>query len=163
MTPLPNPRRSPDELEKFVDRVLRDLPAKRAPRSLEQRVLAELARRSALPWWRQSFSYWPLPIRGAFLAGCIVLIGFIYLAAGAGQAMIPWQGALAQPLAFWDATRAVFGACTGFVDVVLRNIPALWLWGALAFFATMYGTLLGLGAAAFKALNLQLQLALPTR
>jgi len=47
-------------LAKRVDAELRALPLVRAPAALQARVLAELARRQALPWWRQSFRDWPM-------------------------------------------------------------------------------------------------------
>src|SRR5471030_2753064 len=55
-----------DKLEQLISRTLREQPPRRAPRALEQRVLAELERRAALPWWRQSFAHWPLAARGSF-------------------------------------------------------------------------------------------------
>ncbi len=158
MTPSPDPRSSPEKLEAFVQRTLRDLPPRRAPRSLEPRVLAELSRRAAQPWWRKSFVHWPLPARATFLvasAACVklVLMAAVWVMAGVDAA--GWQEAMAQPLTWWESGRAVFSACTGFVDIMFRNIPALWLYGGLAFIATMYAAILGLGAAALKALQAQ--------
>ena len=158
MTPSPDPRRSDEQLEQFVHRTLRDLPARRAPRALEQRVLAELSRRAALPWWHKSFAYWPLPARLVFLvasAGVVklVLVGTVWAMAGFDTAQ--WQNAFAQPIAWWEGSRAVLNATTEFFNTLLRAIPPLWLYGGLAFIATMYAALFGLGAAAYKALRTQ--------
>ena len=153
----PSPEKDKD-LERLIHRTLRDLPARRAPRSLEQRVLAELSRRAALPWWHQSFAYWPLPARAVFLvasAGIVklVLMATVWAMAGFDTAAV--QGAFAQPIAWWESGRAVLNATTGFFDIMLRNIPPLLLYGGLAFIATVYAALFGLGAAAYKALRAQ--------
>jgi hypothetical protein len=47
----PNPENNERKLERLIHETLRELPARQAPSSLENRVLAELARRTALPWW----------------------------------------------------------------------------------------------------------------
>jgi hypothetical protein len=156
MTPSPDSRRSPEKLEQFVHRALRELPERSAPRSLEQRVLAELARRSALPWWRQSYVHWPMPARIVFLLASVGVAVGVFLAMGwamAGFDTTQFQNALARPMAWWEGGQAVMSAISGTGEIVLRNIPALWLYGGLAFFAVMYATLFGLGAAAYKVLR----------
>jgi hypothetical protein len=158
MTFLPDPRRPHDELEKFVHRTLRDLPARRAPHSLEQRVLAELSRRAALPWWHKSFIHWPVPARAAFFVVSLAVVKLMLMAtvwAMVGFDLAAVQSAFAQPIAWWEGGRAVLTATTGFVEVMLRNIPSLLLYGGLAFVAMVYAALFGLGAAAYKALRAQ--------
>ena len=54
-----------------------------------------------------------------------------------------------------ESGLAIINAITSFFDIMLRNIPPLWLYGGLALFAAMYATLFGLGAAAYKALHAQ--------
>src|ERR1700689_4787557 len=84
--------RDPDlELERLVNRALRELPVRRAPPGMERRVWNELARRAALPWWRRSFAHWPGPARAVFLAVCIGLsaltfVGGARLVLGFGRA-----------------------------------------------------------------------------
>jgi hypothetical protein len=144
------------DLERLIHRTLRDLPARRAPRSLEQRVLAELSRRAARPWWHKSFAHWPVPVRAVFLvasAGIVKLVLMATVWAMAGFDTAELQNAFAQPIAWWEGGRAVLTATTDFFNIMLRNIPALWLYGGLAFIATVYAALFGLGAAAYKALR----------
>jgi anti-sigma factor RsiW len=153
MTPLPNPRPAQEKLERFVHRALRDLPERPAPRSLEQRVLAEISRRAALPWWRQSYPHWPGPARAAFLFGSLGVAGLVFLATGwavAGFDTSQFQNALLQPVLWWEGGRTVLNAILGAGETLLRSIPPLWLYGGLAFIAMMYATLIGLGAAAYK-------------
>ena len=160
MNPNLDPQKTPEQeqLERLVHRALRELPARPAPRSLEARVLAELSRRAALPWWRKSFVYWPLPARAVFLLASaavvkLVLMGTVWAMAGFDTAQV--QSAFAQPVAWWESVQILVNAVTGFFEVMLRNIPPLWLYGGLAFIATMYAALFGLGAAAYKLLRTQ--------
>jgi hypothetical protein len=143
----------PDEqkLEQLVHRTLRSLPPRRAPLTLEQRVLAELERRAALPWWRQSFTHWPLAARGAFIlvsAGVVklVLMAIVWAQVGFDAAAFAPQFAALQTAT--NLAGAVADACTA----VLRSIPPLWLYGAAAVLAALYTTLFGLGAAAYRTL-----------
>jgi hypothetical protein len=152
MNPFPN---HDEKLEQLVHRTLRDLPARRAPRSLGQRVLAEIERRAALPWWRKSFAHWPVAARAGFIVLCVGLVMLLLtlgvsLTAGfeAGQ----YQQAFAHEFAWMESGRAIVNALGDFLSIMGRNIPPLWLYGGLAFFAAMYAALFGLGAAAYKAL-----------
>ena len=58
---------SEKNLEQLISRTLRDLPPRRAPRSLESRVLAALEHQAVIPWYHKSWSYWPAAIRASFL------------------------------------------------------------------------------------------------
>lgn len=155
MNPPPDDSREA-RLERALHRTLRDLPARRAPRTLEERVRAEIARRAALPWWRRSFAHWPLPARAVFLVGCAGVVKLALMASVwvmAGFDVAEFRAAFATQLGWMDAVVTVFHAIGSLFDIVGRNIPPLWLYGALAFFAAMYAALFGLGAAAYKALR----------
>lgn len=156
MTPDSDPRSSAQKTEQLIHRTLRALPPRRAPRSLEQRVMAELSRRAALPWWRKSFASWPAPALAVFILASLgviklLLTGALWAAAGFDGTEL--QAAMAQPLLWWESGQAVAGAISHTVEIMLRNIPPLWLYGALAVITAVYATLFGLGAAAFKALR----------
>ncbi len=156
MNPDPNPRRAPEPLEQAVHRALRALPPRPAPRSLEQRVLAELARRAALPWWRRSFAHWPAPALAAFVVVSLAVIAVILTGASwatAGLPTVDLHAAFARPLAWWHSARSVAEALAGTGEIMIRNLPPIWLYGGLATLAAVYAALFGLGAAAFKALR----------
>jgi hypothetical protein len=158
MIPAPDHRRNGDKLEHLIHRTLRDLPGRTAPRSLEQRVLAEIARRAALPWWRKSFTHWPVPARAAFLVLLIGVVKVVLMAAVwvmAGFDVAQFREAFATQFTWMEGGFAVVRAVTDFFGIMARNIPPLWLYGGLAFVATLYVTLFGLGAAAYKALYAQ--------
>lgn len=153
MNPRPD---SQEELERTIHRTLRELPTRRAPATLEQRVLAELQRRAALPWWRKSFAHWPLGARAGFIVVCAGMVKFAMMLTvwvTSGFDAPAFRTAFAQPYAWMENIVAVVNAITSFVEIMLRNIPALWLYGGLAFIAAMYATLFGLGAAAYKVLR----------
>ena len=147
-----------EHLERLVHRTLRELPSRRAPRTLEQRVLAEVARRAALPWWRKSFAHWPIGARAGFLILCI---GVVKLALMFGAWMMAgfdstrFKESFAQAYSWLESGLAIAHAITGFFEIMFRNIPPLWLYGGLGFFALMYLAFFGLGAAAYKALHHQ--------
>ena len=138
------------KLEQLIHHTLRSLPDRRAPRSLESRVLAGIAARQALPWWRQSFAHWPLAVRAAFfvlaggLAAGLVLLG----ATGSADSLHAVRGLLA-PVA---QVRAVATFVADLGATVFRSIPPFWLYGAIAFIAALYAALLGLGATAYRTL-----------
>jgi hypothetical protein len=143
------------KLERLVHQTLRDLPRRRAPGTLEQRVMAELARRAALPWWRQGFAHWPMPARAAFIlfAGGIAkvaIMAVVWVMAGFNAAQ--FQEAFATQIAWIDAAATVGHALGEFVSATLRGIPPLWLYGGLALVGFLYAALFGLGAAAYRTL-----------
>ncbi len=147
-----------DKLERLVREATAGLPARRAPRSLEQRVLMELERRAARPWWRKSFLHWPMPARVGFLVSSVVVAQMLFMLGmwgTAGFEMAHLRDVFMQQFGWMERGLTVFHAVRGFADILARNIPAAWFYGALAFFAMLYLTLFGLGAAAYKALHVQ--------
>ncbi len=148
-------KRSPEELEKFIHQTLRALPDRTAPHTLETRVLAAINQRAALPWWRQSFASWPIAVRCGFLlvSGGLVKVALmvaVWVMAGFDSAQ--FTSAFATPYAWFQQTQAVAGGIGNFFAVLFRSIPSLWLYGGLAFVASLYVSLFGLGAAAYRTL-----------
>jgi hypothetical protein len=140
------------QLEQRVQRAVRDLPPRRAPRSLEQRVRAEIERRERLPWWRRSFGHWPAAARAAFVVLSLGAVGF-FLVSGIWISRGFEDRLPAAPATWIDDGLTVARALGNCLDLVARNIPPLWLYGGLAVLASLYLTLFGLGAAAYRALN----------
>jgi hypothetical protein len=146
-----------EKLEHLIHQTLRELPARRAPRSLEERVRAEIERRALLPWWRKSFAHWPVAARACFLLASVGvaklgLWGAVWVMSGFDNAQ--FREAFAPQFTWMESGLAVVHAVTGFFDIMLRNIPPLWLYGGLAFVAATYFALFGLGAAAYRTLSL---------
>ncbi|MBI4625109.1 MAG: hypothetical protein HY736_18055 [Verrucomicrobia bacterium] len=144
-----------DKLERLIHQTLRELPSRRAPRSLESRVLAELERRAALPWWRKSFAHWPVAARVAFVilgAGVAKILLFAAVSVQAGFDPAVLTTAFARQFAWMETGLNLARSLGDFAGIVLGSIPSLWLYGGLAFVGAMYAALFGLGAAAYRTL-----------
>jgi hypothetical protein len=139
----------------LIHRELRALPLRRAPSTLEAKVLAEIERRATIAWYHKSWSYWPAPVRAAFMAvggaaAAAAVVGFSLLSQG------PAAGAITREVATglgW-VTRVVAAGnwVVNFSHQLLTAIPPLWLYGGAAFIAAMYATFVGLGATAYRYL-----------
>ena len=154
------PTESEQKLEQVLSQGLRGLPLRRAPSSLEGRVINELARRAALPWWRASFGTWPVAARVGFVLTCAALIAAAIL--GGVSAYLgdrPLGEASAAVLAWVSPLLAIVSSAGGLAAVLFRVIPPLWLYGALGAGVFLYVMLFGLGAAAYRTLYLQPPLA----
>jgi hypothetical protein len=136
-----------------LDRILRELPPRRAPATLEIRVMHELERRAALPWWRRRFAHWPFVARAAFIALCGVIVGStargdlwdIAPARAVNEALsltASWVHPLGTALRSAADLAGTFGGM----------IPPLWLYGFLSAAVLLYAALFGLGAAAYRSI-----------
>ena len=146
---------SPDNLEKLIHQTLRSLPDRRAPHTLEARVMAAIEARAALPWWRQSFAQWPVVARCGFLlvSGGLVkvaLLAAVWVMTGFDNSQ--YVSAFAEQFVWFEHTRAAVESVGHFLVLIYRNIPSLWLYGSLAVLASLYAALFGLGAAAYRTL-----------
>jgi hypothetical protein len=143
------------EMEARLGQALRTLPERRAPATLESRVLDALARRVPLPWWRRSFVEWPAAARVAFGVTSAVLVVLTVLAAAAANANLGSLGsshALATPV-LHDAS--VFFVITRSLSVSLGSILSSgWVLGCLIAGAALYAALFGLAIAGYRTLYL---------
>jgi len=143
------------KLERLIHSTLRGLPPRRAPRTLEARVLAEIERRAAQPWWRKSFANWPLPARAVFVVASaglvkVALMAVVWVMAGFDAAR--FRDAFSTQFAWMESISAVGRALGDFGSATLNSIPALWLYGGAAIVLALYMALFGLGAAAYRTL-----------
>jgi hypothetical protein len=146
---------TPEELEKFIHRELRGLPARRAPRTLESRVLAAIEHRATVAWYHKSWAYWPAAVRAAFLA-----VGTGVSGAAIAAFYLFSQGADTSSLATATGERFagvatmfhVFTWIVRYMSETIASIPPLWLYGGLALVASLYAAFFGLGAAAYRTL-----------
>ncbi|HVS53254.1 MAG TPA: hypothetical protein VHD62_12935 [Opitutaceae bacterium] len=147
----------PDEqkLERVIHVALREVPPRRAPATLEGRVMAEIARRAALPWWKKSFAHWPMAARIGFVlasAGVIkvVLLAVVFVLNGFDAAR--FREIFAPQFARLQALASLGRVAGDFVAGILGGIPPLWLYGGLATVATLYVAFFGLGTIAYRTL-----------
>jgi hypothetical protein len=150
------PLQEEDRLERLLSSTVRTLPARRAPHTLESRVLEELARRAAQPWWRRSFGHWPTFARAGFVAACGVLVG-IGLLGGSWMitAIRSLQESDALPGSWLRQAAAITGTVGNLCASLVQAIPPVWFSLGLAAAALLYAFLFGLGAAAYRLLYLQ--------
>jgi hypothetical protein len=136
----------PDEALALLAQTLRELPLRRAPATLESRVMGELERRAALPWWRRSFAHWPLAARCLFVVICASLV----LGALGGTAAVANVHSLS-----WLREAGGLLMSLGYVAALLKSaaVPS-WIYGGIAVCAVLYAVLFGLGAAVYRTLYL---------
>jgi hypothetical protein len=146
-------QRNDEKLEQVMTAALRDMPPRRAPRALESRVFAELQRRSALVWWRRSFTHWPSAARAAFVLLNVALVAVTFIGGVSnvvgGRSFADFSGIV---LEWMRPFVAVLSTVGGLTPVLLRAIPSGWLYVGVAVSVALYMVLFGLGAAAYRTL-----------
>jgi hypothetical protein len=139
-------RNRQDEIERQVTRALRDQPLRRAPSTLERRVLAQIESGATAIGWRRGFAHWPVPARVVFLAASVGVVKVALLLAmwlvtpfdsPAVSVQLPSQVA-------WLQTLLVA------IGSIVRTVPSLWVHIGLALIAIMYVALFGIGASAYR-------------
>ena len=140
-----------NDLERDIHRLLRSQPERAAPASLEARVFAEVARRAALPWWRQPFACWPLAARAAFMIVSAAIAAVMIVTLARILNVIPSQlessagGLLMRLQGYWNIAA-------GYCAYYLAEIPSYVFAIAAVVLVASYAALIGLGAAAYRYL-----------
>lgn len=148
-------RLTPDQLEARIHAVLRQSPQPLAPRTLEARVLGEIARRATLPWWRHSFSHWPTPARLAFVLSSLGLLALAVLGTARALGLAGAHEIESFLLPGWEWVQSLQVASRTLIELGQSWLPSVstpWLYGGLAVVAGLYATLIGLGATAYRLL-----------
>lgn len=150
---------SRDPLEQLVGGVLRGQPPRRAPRTLEARVFAQLAgqaragRLSGGDGWRLGFMHWPLVPRVAFFA---VSIAVAWFALSGVMSVAAWFGSRgAAGVAAWHRGAEIVSATASLAGVIVNAIPPVWLYGAAVLGLALYALLFGLGTVAYRVLYVE--------
>jgi len=139
---------TPEQLERFIDKALRDQPLQRASSDLENKVLAAIAHRAVTPWWRSSFAHWPMAARVLFLVASAV---FVKLGLDAAALVIGPIDPAARGAALF-AELAWIHALFASIGAILRSLPSLWIYCGLFVLGALYLTLFGVSAAAYRTL-----------
>jgi len=143
-----------DKLERFVSDLARGQPQRRAPASLHSRVMARIAQRhTALPWWRNGFSQWPLAARVAFV---LVSFGFVKLAlSGVMLVSSLLESRDSAGGAVLNGAVTAVSTTVSIGDAIVHLIPPMWLYGAAFFGFVLYALLFGLGTFAYRTLYVE--------
>ncbi|MEP6886373.1 MAG: hypothetical protein ABJC66_16615 [Gammaproteobacteria bacterium] len=145
-----------DPLQPLLDRTLHELPLRRAPETLESRVLIELGRRAALPWWHRSFNCWPAPARVAFLVVCGALAAAVLMGGTAAVANLSSLLESDAPSLSWARQLGAIMVSAGNLFTLLaRTLPVNWFYQGILVCAALYAVLFGLGAAVYRTIYLQ--------
>jgi hypothetical protein len=154
MTPQPT---TPDDrqLEQFIGSVLRQQPLRRAPATLEARVLSALESQAVQPAWQLGFSRWPWAARILCLpvGAALVWLSFLTTArlVSLGQALSRSAPASAAESG-WRWFESLGLALQALGNLVSHAIPQWLLYGGAGVALLMYAAFFGLGAAAFRTL-----------
>lgn len=138
-----------DQLERLVTRALQDQPLRRAPATLERRVLEQLQAGAAVAGWRRGFAHWPMAARLVFLAASL---GVVKLALSFAM----W---LATPLASPAFSLELPGKMAWLQTLLVaiasisRTVPSLWVHAGIALLVIMYVALFGIGASAYRTVR----------
>lgn len=147
--------RNDEKLERLVSQALRQQPLRRAPASLEARVLDEIAARARLPWWRRGIATWPAAVRIPVIAGCAICVPLVWILSvwlAERLVSVATHPGIARPIATArDTGRAIVSAGTLTVHIV-HAIPQQWLLGGIIATATLYATLFALVAVGYSLL-----------
>ena len=137
------------QLAAAVDRALKALPDLKAPGTLAPRVMAAIARRALVPWYRQAWPNWPKPLQALLL----VLLGSLF----GGLTYLGWalprteavagtlqQGGrwLAELGVVWNTANALVGA----LGTVIKHLNPAFLLGCLVALGLGYMACVSLGA-----------------
>jgi len=145
--------------ERLWNELVRGLPLRHAPAALEFRVCRELERRAAQPWWFRGFSQWPAGARASFVAICSAIIGLTFGDGAWTMLSRTLSTAAATPLSWTHSTVAVWRSVYDVAALLMRIIPATWIYGGLTAGIALYMALFGLSAAAYRTLYLRPSLA----
>lgn len=145
-----------ENLERLVDGLARGQPLRRAPASLQARVLAELAtRQTPTPWWRKGFTHWPVAARGAFLIASYAFIRFALAGVMLITAFVR-SDAIAVEAPSWARLGAEAASATASMAAfIVHTIPPMWLYAAAAFASVLYALLFALGTVAYRTLYVE--------
>ncbi len=149
------PQHDADRLEQQVHAALRRQPPLHAPSTLESRVLRELARREARPWWRMGFGRWPPVARLVFVPLSAGFIKLAFLSVGALGSVVDaaqQTSALGSVESRWQSLSGLLQTARTVGELVMQNVPQIWIYGLVGFGLLLYVSLFGIGAAAFRSL-----------
>lgn len=138
-----------NELERQLTRTLQNQPLRRAPSSLERRVLAQIESSAATARWRRGFTHWPVAARVAFLAASVGIVKLVFmvtmwLSTPLDSPALPFD---LPSQAAWVQTLLV-----AFASVV-RTVPPVWFHTGVVILLIMYAALFGIGASAYRTVR----------
>jgi hypothetical protein len=141
------------QLEKEIDRQLRDLPELTAPTGLIGRVMREIAARAQLPWYRQTWQSWPLALQALSLLLFLAMFAGLSFGGwkltqttGATEARMFFNGVISELNSIWSTLSVLLGALV----LSVKKLGTGFMIGCLAAVGLAYASCIGLSAAYFR-------------
>ena len=142
-----------ERLAAEIDRELKALPELKAPSTLLGRVMRAIEVRQRLPWYRQAWSAWPVPLRAAAL---LILVSF-FASLCLGVWKLPdtesYMTASRQAAGWFSGLTTLWNALNALVGTLAQAVQQLgrgFLIGALAAVALAWAMCLGVGTACVR-------------
>ena len=154
---LPAKRDARDEqLERLIGGVLRQQPLRRAPSSLEGRVLARIQEQQvAAPWWSGGFSRWPMAARVALFVALLAIAKItLDVVVWVFSTPTPVTHTVESSVSWAKSTASIASSLLTLCQSLIDAVPSTWIALGLAFAAGMYIMLFVLGATAYRTLYL---------
>ncbi len=108
-------------LEREIGRVLKALPELTAPPTLAPRVLAALARTSAISWRRRAWQSWPFPLRLLALSFLLAIFGTLCYGAWA----VTQPAELAHGAQMFSGIKTVAGMCLSTLGTLAAAVQVI--------------------------------------
>jgi len=146
----------PEKLETFMSHLARSQPLRRAPVTLSQRVLAQVALQQAnVPWWRKGFTQWPLSARVAFLVASYGFVRLALIGVRSATSFIGSREAAGTAVTWAHSGKEVLATTVEAGSALIHAIPPSWLYGAIVVGFVLYAALFGLGTVAYRTLYVE--------
>ena len=141
------------QLESAISRELKALREMSAPAAVANRVLAAIAQRQQVPWYRRSWETWPVALRMASLVVMLALFGGLCLA---GEELLRTD-AITQAMqraGHWFSGFSTIGNVLGTLAdsavLVVTKLGTAFIVTCLVAAGLGYATFLGLGTVYFR-------------
>lgn len=146
----PNPQ---DPLATFVDRELKALPPLTAPPSLAPRILAAIAARASLPWYRRAWQTWPVPLQAASFASLLAAFGTLCFGGGMvfqSPTVTATASKVGEAVSWFEFALRILGLVRDAVFQLVQQVNPLLLAGVGVMVLMAYALCLGLGSACLR-------------
>jgi len=149
---------SNDPLHDFVHKALSELPNRRAPRSLIDRVNAAIAMREALPWYSRGWTAWPAPARLLVAVASVAAVAaFVWLGVAGSEwfSAEPVREIAAERAPAVSALASAFFAVLEGLRIAIERMAQPYLIGILIVMSAAYAGCIGAGAGIYRFLHAQ--------